>query len=255
MPEMTSISPCCTDLPRLERARHGPRPSARPLASAVLALAALLALAAPGRAQTEVPENWALIPSGLELGDSFRLLFATKGTRDATVSAVSDHTTSSSRRRPPPATPTSQAYSSEFKVVASTAGTDARANTETTYTNDEPGVPIHWLGGSKVADGYQDFYDGDWDDEANPKDQNGDARPLDQSSDRPFTGSNNDGTAVSGNALWAILPCGSGNRTIGAAAASRLTATPTKVKQTAARSTPFPPSSWWRMSPSPGTGA
>ena len=172
---MTSISPCCTDLPRLERARHGPRPSARPLASAVLALAALLALAAPGRAQTEVPENWALIPSGLELGDSFRLLFATQGTRDATATGIGQYNqfvqTAAAGGHAD-----IQDYSSEFNVVASTAGTDARANTETTYTNDEPGVPIYWLGGSKVADGYQDFYDGDWDDEANPKDQNGDAR-------------------------------------------------------------------------------
>ena len=200
---MTSISPCCTDLPRLERARHGPRPSARPLASAVLALAALLALAAPGRAQTEVPENWALIPSGLELGDSFRLLFATQGTRDATVSGIGPYNRFV-QAQAAAGHADIQAYSSEFKVVASTAGTDARANTETIYTDDEPGVPIHWLGGSKVADGYQDFYDGDWDDEANPKDQNGDARPLDQSSERPFTGSTSDGTAASGNALGNI---------------------------------------------------
>ena len=26
------------------------------------------------------------------------------------------------------------------------------------------GVPIYWLSGSKVADDYEDFWDGDWDD-------------------------------------------------------------------------------------------
>jgi hypothetical protein len=38
----------------------------------VIALAALPALSVRGRARTEVPENWALIPSGFEVGDSFR---------------------------------------------------------------------------------------------------------------------------------------------------------------------------------------
>ena len=33
------------------------------------------------------------------------------------------------------------------------------------------GVPIYWVGGSKVADDYADFYDGDWDDETNVRDQ------------------------------------------------------------------------------------
>ena len=51
-----------------------------------------------------------------------------------------------------------QAYSSQFRVVGSTAAVDARDNTNTTGT----GVPIYWLNGGKVADNYADFYDGSW---------------------------------------------------------------------------------------------
>ena len=62
-----------------------------------------------------------------------------------------------------------------FRALISTAGTDARDNTATTYTysdddddtNDDLGVPIYWLTGKKVADDYRDFYDGTWD---NPND-------------------------------------------------------------------------------------
>ena len=78
-------------------------------------------------------------------------------------------------------------YASQFKVVGSTADTDARDNTETTGT----GVPIYWVNGNKLADGYSDFYDGSWDDETNIKDESGENRssPL-----LIFTGSGNDGT-------------------------------------------------------------
>ena len=87
-----------------------------------------------------------------------------------------------------------QAYSAEFTVVGSTSATDARVNTRTTYTPDEKGVPIYWLDGTKVADEYEDFYDGDWDDETNSKDESGNARSLISTVDRPFTGSDHDGT-------------------------------------------------------------
>ena len=31
------------------------------------------------------------------------------------------------------------------------------------YTSTNKGVPIYWLDGDKVADDYEDFYDGSWD--------------------------------------------------------------------------------------------
>ena len=135
----------------------------------------------------------ALAPSGLAVGDSFRLLFATSGARDAATADIDDYN-GFVQSEAAAGHADIQAYSSLFTVVASTEDTDARDNTRTTYADDEGGVPIYWLGGSKVADDYQDFYDGDWDDEANPKDQSGNSRSLTGSANYPFTGSGHDGT-------------------------------------------------------------
>ena len=76
-------------------------------------------------------------------------------------------------------------YSSQFRVVGSTAAVDARDNTSTTGR----GVPIYWLNGAKVADHYADFYNGNWDDEANPKDKSGSAVSQAGFSPIIFTGS------------------------------------------------------------------
>ena len=58
-------------------------------------------------------------------------------------------------------------------AVGCTENVDARDNTGTTYTSTDKGVPIYWLDGNKVADDYQDFYDGSWDDETNDKNESG----------------------------------------------------------------------------------
>ena len=50
-----------------------------------------------------------------------------------------------------------QAYSNGFKVVGCTEDDDARDNTGTTFTGSDKGVPIYWLGGTKIADQYQDL--------------------------------------------------------------------------------------------------
>ena len=65
----------------------------------------------------------------------------------------------------------------------------------TTYTATAKGLPIYWLNGSKVADDYEDFYDGDWDDEANPRDRSG--AVSFPSNGEVWTGSNSNGTASS----------------------------------------------------------
>ena len=92
-------------------------------------------------------------------------------------------------------------------MVGSTADVDARDNTSTTYTGDDKGVAIYWLNGAKVADEYEDFYDGDWDEETNAKDESGADRSISGVHLQPFTGSNHNGTeALSGqtsNALGA----------------------------------------------------
>ena len=66
---------------------------------------------------------------------------------------------------------------------------DARDNTYTTYTSSDKGVPIYWLNGNKVVDQYEDFYDGSWDEEANRKDEDGNA----SSPNQVWTGSNDSG--------------------------------------------------------------
>ena len=77
--------------------------------------------------------------------------------------------------------------------MVSTRHVDARVNTDTTYTAADKGVPIYWFSGGKVADDYEDFYDGDWDDEANARNESGNLQPL---PDGVWTGSGHDGTEL-----------------------------------------------------------
>ena len=155
-------------------------------------------------AETTVPADWSLIPTGLGAGDRFRLIFISSTTRDATATAIGDYNTfvqtAASNGHAD-----IQSHSSTFRVVGSTAGVDARDNTATTYTNDDKGVAIYWLGGNKVADEYEDFYDGDWDDEANAKDESGSDRSTSLDTDKPLTGSDHNGTeAFSGSSSRAL---------------------------------------------------
>ena len=144
-----------------------------------------------------------LIPDDFT-GDSFRVLFATSATRAATSADIADYN-SFVQAAAGAGHAAIRAASSLFTAVASTAAVDARDNTATTYNNDDKGVPIYWLGGNQVADDYEDFYDGDWDDEADPRDESGDARSLTDIADRPFTGSNHDGTAATSGIFSSVL--------------------------------------------------
>ena len=106
---------------------------------------------------TEVPHDWSLIPSGLSIGDQFRLLFVSSTTRNAESSDIADydaHVQSAAVAGHADI----RAYSAQFKALASTSSVDARDHTKTTGT----GVPIYYLDGAKVADDYGDFYDGRW---------------------------------------------------------------------------------------------
>ena len=76
----------------------------------------------------------------------------------------------------------------------STAGADARLHTDTTWTGTDRGVPIYWVNGARVADDYQDFYDGAWADEANP--MNGFGEPRSLAATAPWTGTGHDGTEL-----------------------------------------------------------
>ena len=117
---------------------------------------------------TVVPADWSLIPDGLVAGDQFRLLFlsSTKFKPDSTD--IVGYNTFAQGRAAAGHTDI-QAYSPGFRVVGCTADDDARDNTATTYTIDDKGVAIYWLGVAKVAADYENFYDGDWDDQVNNK--------------------------------------------------------------------------------------
>ena len=131
-----------------------------------------------------VSPGWSLTPDGLQEGDEFRLLF---------IHLYHAH----SPRRPASATYNSyvqnraaaghtdiQDYSDTFRVVGCTAAVDARDNTYTTYTSGDKGPPIYWLNGNQVVDHYKDFYDGDWDDQENPKTEAGAATSATDHMDR-----------------------------------------------------------------------
>ena len=160
--------------------------AARGLAAVLLAaFAALLALPLQAQAQTIVPNDWSLIPSGLGPGDQFRLIFLSSTTRDGSSTDIAVYNTFI-QNAAAAGHADIQAYSGQFRVVGCTASVDARDNTGTTGT----GVPIYWLGGNKVADHYADFYNGNWDDEVNNKNELG---TYVTASD-PLTGCDHDGT-------------------------------------------------------------
>ena len=119
-----------------------------------------------------VPSDWGLIPSDLGTGDQFRLLFLSSTETDATSADIADYNTFI-QNLAAAGHADIQDYSAGFRAVGCTAAVNARNNTGTTGA----GVPIYWLNGSQVADDYADFYDGNWDDEANDKNESGNNGP------------------------------------------------------------------------------
>ena len=127
------------------------------LVAALLALSSANPIHAQSPAEQTVPADWALIPDGIQPGDSFRLLFVTSTTRNAASDDVDDYNgfVQAAAGDSPGLAP----FAAGFRALISTAGVDAKDNTATTGA----GVSIHWLGGEKVADDYADLYDRDWD--------------------------------------------------------------------------------------------
>ena len=109
-----------------------------------------------------VPWTWNLIPDGIGPGESFRLLFVTSGTRDATATDIATYNTFV-QDEAAAGHADIQPFSAHFHVLGATRAVDARVNTGTHPVDDGAGVPIYWLNGPKVADGNADLYDGTWD--------------------------------------------------------------------------------------------
>ena len=140
--------------------------------------------------QTSVGPGWKLTPEGLAAGDSFRLMFLSSTTRDAQPTDIATYNTWI-QARAVAGHAAIRAHSSLFKVVGSTSAVHARDNTSTTYTSSAKGVAIYWLNGPQVADQYEDFYDGSWDNESDWTDETGTRRG---GLIEVFTGSLGDGT-------------------------------------------------------------
>ena len=144
--------------------------------------------------------NNPLIPDDLGVGDSFRLLHVTSGTKAATDTVIT-HYHDTAAGDVFPLVNSGGLLSRWFegvrlqqRALVSTAGGDARLFTDTTWTSTDLGVPIYWVNGARVADDYQDFYDGTWADEANPMSGFGEPRSL--ASTAPWTGTGHDGTEL-----------------------------------------------------------
>ena len=139
----------------------------------------------------EVPSSWGLAPSGLSVGDDFRLLFRTSRGRDATSSDIADYDAFVRGVLADAGHADIKPYAGFFKVFGSTldaqntgaGGTSARvhnglASVHTGHhdgnsdmwtddstratVGDAAGVPTYWLNGAILANNYADLCDINW---------------------------------------------------------------------------------------------
>ena len=165
------------------------------LAALLLALTLLSAGAPPASAQgdtaateVEVFTNWSLKPADVDVGGKFRLLIVTLTALNASTT-VMDSYNGIIRDSVAAGHTDIRPYSHLFNALGSTDAVDAIANTKTTHTTTDMGVPIYYLNGAKVADDYSDFYDGTWASH-DPKNELG----TSSSANAVWTGSLSDGT-------------------------------------------------------------
>ena len=149
----------------------------------------------------EVPADWSLVPSGLNPGDRFRLMFLTTS-RNATPTDI-DVYNKWVQDRAAGGHDSIREYAGAFNLLGCTEDDAARDNTGTTYTDDDKGVRIYWLNGPKVVDDYEDLYDGDWDEEAKMRNRSGTERDNPQ---HVWTGCGHNGTVSSGAWLGHDMP-------------------------------------------------
>ena len=125
------------------------------------------------------------VPTGLSVGDQYRLVFVTSTTHQATSSDINSYNSIVDALG-------DTVIESDWKVIGSTLTVDAIDNTATPITTS--GVSIWRLDDVKVADDYADLWDGTIDA----------AITLDESAatpggtDQVVTGTDTDGTAMSG---------------------------------------------------------
>ncbi|NNC87642.1 MAG: PEP-CTERM sorting domain-containing protein [Akkermansiaceae bacterium] len=132
------------------------------------------------------------VPTDLNSGDQYRLVFVTSATRDAASTDISEY--NQFVETIADATPDLQALGTDWYAIGATDTVDARDNTATNPTI-EVGVPIYSVNGVRLADDYADLWDG-FLAAAYTTDENGN-----EVSGLAWTGMHSNGVARTGGAL------------------------------------------------------
>lgn len=121
-----------------------------------------LACLAVVAAATSVAANSIYRPLGLQPGDAYRLVFVTKGTRDALSSDIADYNAFVIAEAKAP-TSVVRGLAADWFAIASTVDMDAIENTGTDPSPaGQTGVPIYFVdGATRFADHYDNLWDGD----------------------------------------------------------------------------------------------
>ncbi len=136
-----------------------------------------------------VPQDWALIPSGVQPGGKFRLLFITTNLIPATSGDIATYD-ATVRMRAANGHTAIRPYAQQFRVVGSTASVSARNHAGLTGG----GVPIYWLNGPQVAPNYAGFWSDRWQNWSQSDRRTQWGNP-DSHSDWPWTGTATDGAS------------------------------------------------------------
>ncbi len=158
-----------------------------------------------------VPFDWSLAPQDIEAGEDFRVIFATSNERDATSSEIGTYEQFVRDRVASHGHSDLRTYRDHITVLGSTDAVAARDLTATSHTTSDPGVPIYWLDGLRVADHYKDFYDGSWSNGPSVTDETGGSHSG--ALNDVFTGTNTDG--AKGTSFGDVTTLGSAEVTVG----------------------------------------
>jgi len=105
-----------------------------------------------------------VVPTGLNPGDQYRLVFVTDGTRDATSTNIDDYNNFVTSQVTGSALATALTTAGfnlgtiTWKAIGSTSATSAKVNTGT--DGSQPDLPIYLIDGNRVANNNADLWDG-----------------------------------------------------------------------------------------------
>ena len=160
------------------------------IAAGLFLAVAALAMAAVASTATAAPIT---LPTTLSPGDQYRLAFVTSTTRNATSTDIADYNDFVTDLVNDGSNPELVALGTTWKVIGSTSSISARDNTDTLpdFDGGSFGVPIFLLNNTKLADTYDDLWDGDID-AALAVDESG----ANNVAEAVFTGTSADGTPM-----------------------------------------------------------